>query len=64
MVVSSNEPNAFDRENKELMSFLRYVGSMIRCDLMQGNFVGEVRQHSPGIFLETGGPVVDALPAA
>ena len=63
MVVSSNEKNAFDRDNKELMSFLRYVGSMIRCDLMHGNFVAEVRQHNPGIFLEAGGPVLDALPA-
>ena len=62
LVVSSNEPNAFNREDPQLMSFLRYVGATIRCDLMQGAFAPEVRRHVPDAFLvESATPSV-ALP--
>jgi hypothetical protein len=50
MVVSSNEPNAFNPDDPQLMSFIRYVGETIRCDLLQGNFVGQLRQHLPEAF--------------
>jgi hypothetical protein len=63
MVVSSNEKNAFDRDDTKLMSFLKYVGELIRCDLTQGEFAAQVGRHSPELFPALPNATVEVLPA-
>jgi hypothetical protein len=63
MVVSSNEKNAFNRDDAKLMSFLKYVGELIRCDLTQGEFAAQVGHHSPELFPALPNATVELLPA-
>lgn len=63
LVVSSNERNAFDRNDAKLMSFLRYLAETIRCDLMQGDFAAQLPQLCPNMFPALPPPLQEALPA-
>jgi len=50
LVVSSNSANAFDENNEQLMSFLKFVGETVRYDLHFGEFIGHIRGLKPELF--------------
>ncbi len=50
LVVTSNEKSAFSDTDLDVMSFLRYIGESVRFDLMEGNFIHEIRTQRPGLF--------------
>lgn len=50
LVVSSNEKNAFPETDPEVMSFIKYIGASVRYDLIEGDFVREIRILKPDLF--------------
>jgi hypothetical protein len=48
--VSSNEKNAFPETDPEVMSFIKYIGTSVRYDLIEGNFLGQIRNLKPELF--------------
>lgn len=54
LVISSNETNALADPDKKLMGFIRFVGEMVRYDLLQGGFLRGIRHMRPDLFPDQG----------
>jgi hypothetical protein len=52
LVITSNEKNAFSDTDSDVMSFIRYVCETVRYDLMEGDFIGQIRRYRPTLFRE------------
>ncbi len=52
-MISSNEKKAFPESDPEVISFVKYVGSLVRYDLFEGDFIREIRACKPELFDET-----------
>jgi hypothetical protein len=50
LVITSNERNAFDEADDKLMSFVKYIGRLIRFDLFEDGFVHRIREQQPDLF--------------
>jgi hypothetical protein len=50
LVVCSNKTNAFTEADPEVMSFIRYVGELVRFDLIEEDFVSRIREFKPSLF--------------
>jgi hypothetical protein len=50
LVASSNEKNAFPETDPEVMSFIKYIGALVRYDLFEGDFVRQIRGLKPELF--------------
>lgn len=50
LVISSNEKNAFPETDPEVMSFVRYVGEAVRYDLIEDDFLHQIRLLKPDLF--------------
>jgi len=50
LVLSSNAKNAFSESESEVMLFIKYIGELVRYDLIDGNFVRQIRQLKPELF--------------
>jgi hypothetical protein len=50
LVVSSNKKNAFPEGDSEIWQFVRYVGELVRYDLIEGNLVRQIRKLRPKLF--------------
>lgn len=55
LVVSSNAKNAFSESESEVMLFIKYISELARYDLIDGDFVRQIRQLKPELF--PGAPV-------
>jgi hypothetical protein len=51
LVVSSNEKHAFSETDSQILSFLRFVGEMVRYDLFEDGFIYRIRRTKPELFL-------------
>jgi len=49
-VFSSNKKNAFLENEPELISFIRYICETVRYDLMEGDFLNQIRGLRPNLF--------------
>jgi len=52
IVVSSNAKNAFRDSDPEVVSFIKFVGSMVRFDLFERGFLRRIHQLRPELFPE------------
>ncbi|KQV78112.1 hypothetical protein [Rhizobium sp. Root1220] len=50
LVITSNEPNAFPEKDEQFMSFIKFIGSLIRYDLFEGDFIRDIRIERPTLF--------------
>ena len=50
LVVSSNEKNAFSENESDVLSFIKYIGECARFDLIEGDFIGQIRLFKPDLF--------------
>lgn len=50
LVLSSDTKGAFEVDDPKLMPFIRYVGELIRSDLIDNGFVDNVRSSKPNLF--------------
>jgi hypothetical protein len=50
LVVSSNKTRAFTETNREVMSFIKYIGELVRYDLIDDDFVSQIRDFKPSLF--------------
>ena len=50
LVFSSNKKNAFRENEPELMSFIRYICKTVRYDLMEDDFLNQIRGLRPNLF--------------
>jgi len=50
LVLSSNKKNAFRENESEFMSFVRYMCETVRFDLMEGDFLNQIRDLRPNLF--------------
>jgi hypothetical protein len=50
LVITSDEPNAFPDRDEQFMSFVKFLGSTIRYDLFEGEFVENIRNERPDLF--------------
>jgi hypothetical protein len=50
LVVSSNKTKAFTETNPEVMSFIKYIGELVRYDLIEDDFVSRIREFKPRLF--------------
>ena len=55
LVVTSNRKGAFDIADEEAMAFLRFVGSLVRYDLFEGEFAQRLRVDHPTLFSNSEG---------
>jgi hypothetical protein len=53
LVLSSNKKNAFRENETELMSFIRYICETVRYDLVEGDFLNQIRGLRPNLFSPT-----------
>jgi hypothetical protein len=61
LVISSNEKKAFPESDPEVLSFVKYIGSLVRYDLFEGDFIREVRACKPALFDETNASDLQAV---
>jgi hypothetical protein len=52
LVITSNEPNAFPEKEEQFMSFVKYLGSLIRYDLFEDGFAANIRLERPELFAQ------------
>ncbi len=50
LVVSSNKTNAFSESESEVMLFIRYIGELVRYDLIEEDFIRQIRGFKPSLF--------------
>ena len=50
LVVSSNAKNAISATDDKLMSFIRYIGELIRFDLFDSDFIYAIKSIKPELF--------------
>ncbi len=50
LVVSSNEKKAFSETDAEVMSFIKYTGALVFCDLIDDDFIHQIRGLKPHLF--------------
>ena len=56
LVVSSDQPHAFREAEvigdprSDVMPFISYIGDLVRYDLIDGNFVAQIRNFKPRLF--------------
>jgi len=50
LVVSSNEKSAFPETDPEVMSFIKYIGALVKYDLFEGDFIRDIRRFKPELF--------------
>lgn len=54
LVVSSNESNAFQGTDPEVMSFIKYIGESVRYDLIERDLIRQIRRLRPDLFSNGG----------
>ena len=50
LVVSSDESDAFPGIDPEVMTFIKYIGESVRYDLIERDFVRQIRSLRPELF--------------
>lgn len=51
LVISSDAKEAFSRSDTELHSFLNFVAAQVRCDVLENDFISDVRKLRPNLFV-------------
>jgi hypothetical protein len=57
LVISSNKENSLTDSDEKLISFIRYVGEMVRFDLFNQGFLCSIRTERPDLFVPVALPV-------
>ena len=55
MSVQAGKPDksssiAFSEVDAEVMSFIKFIGALVFCDLIDGDFIHQVRELKPDLF--------------
>lgn len=50
LVISSNVKSAFEPKDTDLVSFIRFIGEVIHSDLLQADFLRNIRSHNAVFF--------------
>jgi len=50
LVLTSDKKNAFDKKNKEVILFVKYIAETVYYDLRQRDFVNRIRKLRPELF--------------